>query len=146
QAGAGTDRGSIDSASAPNVTAAVESVLVLYRGDWGRPGPAAMPHSDWLELCGPRGVWRFPGATDAYCAAPFPEELPRRCITLFSFPGDVVADPFCGRGTTAWIAARLGRTAWASDRDPEAVSRTRERVAHERRQEITAEHGQLDAS
>jgi hypothetical protein len=32
QAGAGTDRGSLDSASAPNVTAPVESVLVFYRG------------------------------------------------------------------------------------------------------------------
>ncbi len=65
-------------------------------------------------------------------AAPFPEELPRRCITLFSFPGDVVADPFCGRGTTLWIAARLGRTAWAADRDANSVSRTRSRVAQER--------------
>jgi hypothetical protein len=32
QAGAGTDRGSLDSASAPNVTAAVESVLVSFAG------------------------------------------------------------------------------------------------------------------
>jgi hypothetical protein len=59
QAGAGTDRGSLDSAAAPNATAAAESVLVLYRGEWRRPGPAAMPHEDWLELCGPRGVWRI---------------------------------------------------------------------------------------
>src|SRR5262245_27505432 len=132
QAGAGTDRGSLDSASAPNVTAAAESVLVSYRGEWRCPGPAAMPHEDWLELCGPRGVWRFPRTTDPHCPAPFPEELPRRCITLFSFPGDVVADPFCGRGTTLWMAARLGRTAWAADRDPDAVARTRARVSEER--------------
>ena len=38
QAGAGTDRGSLDSASAPNVTAPVESVLVFYRGSWRRDG------------------------------------------------------------------------------------------------------------
>src|SRR5579859_5981135 len=132
QAGAGTDRGSLDSAGAPNVTAPVESVLVLYRGNWRRSGAAAMLHQAWLELCGPRGLWHFPGATDAFCPAPFPEDLPERCITLFSFPEDVIGDPFCGRGTTQWIAARLGRIAWAADRDPAAVERTRARVANER--------------
>jgi DNA modification methylase len=90
-----------------------------------------MPHHDWLELCGPRGGWRFRGTADRHCPAPFPEELPRRCITLFGFPSDVVADPFCARGTTLWMAARLGRTAWAADRDADAV-RTCVRVAEER--------------
>jgi len=96
QAGIGTHRGSIDSAAAPNVTAPVESVLVFYRGSWYRSGPAAMPHDAWLELCGPRGLWRFHGTSDPLVPAPFPEELPLRCITLFSLPGDVVADPFVG--------------------------------------------------
>jgi site-specific DNA-methyltransferase (adenine-specific) len=121
QAGAGTDRGSLDSAAAPNLTAPVELVLVFYRGTWYRSGPAAIPHQVWLELCGPRGLWRFPGTTD----------LPERCITLFSFPGDVVADPFVGRGTTAAVAARLGRVAWAGDRDPSCVAAAREWVGRE---------------
>ena len=132
QAGAGTDRGSIDSAGAPNVTAPVESVLVFYRGQWKRSGPASMPHEAWLELCGPRGLWRFPGTSDPLCPAPFPEQLPERCITLFSFPGDVVADPFVGRGTTAALAARLGRVAWASDRDPACVAAAQAWAARER--------------
>ncbi len=131
QAGAGTDRGSVDSAAAPNVTAPVESVLVFFRGSWYRSGPAAMPHQAWLELCGPRGLWRFPGTTDQISPAPFPEELPLRCITLFSFPGDVVADPFVGRGTTAGVAARLGRVAWAADRDPSCVAAAQAWVARE---------------
>jgi site-specific DNA-methyltransferase (adenine-specific) len=33
--------------------------------------------------------------------APFPEELPRRLIKLYSFTDDVVLDPFMGSGTTA---------------------------------------------
>jgi site-specific DNA-methyltransferase (adenine-specific) len=134
QAGAGTDRGSIDSAAAPNVTAPAESVLVFYRGSWYRSGPARIPHRTWLDLCGPRGVWRFPGTSDPTSHAPFPEELPLRCITLFSFPGDVVADPFIGRGTTGAVAARLGRVAWAADRDPGRVTVAREWVRRERRQ------------
>ena len=32
--------------------------------------------------------------------APFPEELPTRCIKLYSFVNDIVLDPFGGRGTT----------------------------------------------
>ena len=32
--------------------------------------------------------------------APFPRDLPKRCIKLFSFVGDVVLDPFAGSGTT----------------------------------------------
>ena len=132
QAGAGTDRGSIDSAAAPNVTAPVESVLVFYRGAWQRSGPRAIPHQAWLDVCGPRGLWRFPGITDPASPAPFPEELPERCITVFSFPGDVVADPFVGRGTTAAVAARLGRVAWASDRDHQCVAAARAWVFRER--------------
>jgi site-specific DNA-methyltransferase (adenine-specific) len=132
QAGAGTDRGSIDSAGAPNVTAPVESVLAFYRGQWKRSGPAFMPHEAWLELCGPRGLWRFPGTSDPLCPAPFPEQLPERCITLFSFPGNVVADPFVGRGTTAALTARLGRVVWASDRDPACVLAARAWAARER--------------
>lgn len=36
--------------------------------------------------------------------APFPEELPRCLIHLFSFPEDLVLDPFIGSGTTALAA------------------------------------------
>jgi DNA modification methylase len=91
-----------------------------------------MPHDRWQAWCGPRGVWRFPGVDDPIHPTPFPEELPERCVTLFSFPEDVVADPFVGRGTTAAIAARLGRVAWAADRDPACVQRARAWVARER--------------
>ncbi len=32
--------------------------------------------------------------------APFPIELPRRCIKLFSFIGNTILDPFLGSGST----------------------------------------------
>jgi len=41
--------------------------------------------------------------------APYPEELPHRCIKLWSFTGDVVLDPFLGSGTTALAAKNSGR-------------------------------------
>lgn len=41
--------------------------------------------------------------------APFPEELPRRLIKLYSFVGDTVLDPFMGTGTTLQAAFNLQR-------------------------------------
>ena len=36
--------------------------------------------------------------------APFPDEIPHRCIKLYSFIGDTVLDPFGGSGTTTKMA------------------------------------------
>jgi len=41
--------------------------------------------------------------------AMFPEELPYRCIKMFSYIGDVVLDPFNGAGTTTLVARKLNR-------------------------------------
>ena len=41
--------------------------------------------------------------------AAFPEELPYRLITLFSYIGETVLDPFVGSGTTMNVAKKLGR-------------------------------------
>lgn len=40
---------------------------------------------------------------------PFPEELAKRCITLWSYKSDTVLDPFLGSGTTCKVAKDLGR-------------------------------------
>jgi site-specific DNA-methyltransferase (adenine-specific) len=111
QLGKSTARGSQDSSSAPHVIAGAEMVALFSKGTWKRepPGPSDLAHDEWLEWT--NGLWRFPGETQAWEGhpAPFPYELPRRLIKLLSFPGDVVLDPFCGSGTTALAAHRLGR-------------------------------------
>ncbi|BBG23154.1 Modification methylase MjaI [Sulfuracidifex tepidarius] len=43
--------------------------------------------------------------------APFPEDLARRIITLYSYVGDVVLGPFTGTGTTLKVAREMGRNA-----------------------------------
>jgi DNA modification methylase len=42
---------------------------------------------------------------------PFAEELVRRCLKLWSYPGDTVLDPFAGAGTVNYVALKNGRNA-----------------------------------
>lgn len=52
----------------------------------------------------------------------FKPQLPRFFIERLTQPGDVVYDPFMGRGTTPLEAALLGRVPWGNDINP--LSRT----------------------
>lgn len=53
--------------------------------------------------------------------APFPVEIPRRLIKMFSFVGDTVLDPFAGTGTTAVAAIETGRSSVSVELDPDYV-------------------------
>jgi site-specific DNA-methyltransferase (adenine-specific) len=55
------------------------------------------------------GHWNFSGEKQNNHIAPFPEELPKRLIKMFSFVGDTVLDPFLGSGTTSVAALKLAR-------------------------------------
>jgi hypothetical protein len=70
---------------------------------------AAMSSDEWK--CWFSGHWDLAGARKKGHEAPFPDEIPRRLIRMFSFPGDLVLDPFLGTGTTARVALELGRNA-----------------------------------
>jgi len=50
--------------------------------------------------------------------APFPPEIPRRLIRMFSFVGDTVLDPFAGTGTTALAAMEVGRHSISVEIEP----------------------------
>lgn len=54
-------------------------------------------------------VWHFSPAKGKKHSAPFPLELPMRCIPLTTNPGDLVLDPFVGSGTTLEAAYKLDR-------------------------------------
>jgi DNA modification methylase len=57
-----------------------------------------------------------------------PEALLERVVLASSNEGDLVADFFCGSGTTPAVAARLGRRWLACDSSPEAVRITTRRL------------------
>ncbi|MEW6386491.1 MAG: DNA methyltransferase [Thermodesulfobacteriota bacterium] len=71
---------------------------------------AKLSKEEWKEYFS--GHWHFGGARQIAHEAMFPEELPRRLIKMFTFPGDTVLDPFLGSGTTVKVALELGRNAW----------------------------------
>ncbi|MPZ68586.1 MAG: DUF3102 domain-containing protein [Actinobacteria bacterium] len=122
-------RGSVDSPASPHVIAPVEVILVMHKGEWNlrRNGPHDLEHGDWLDWT--NGLWTFGGAYRSDHPAPFPEELPRRCIALFSFRGDTVIDPFLGSGTTAVVAGRMGRRTLGFDHSPRYIALARARLA-----------------
>lgn len=95
--------GSWLSASAPYVIAPVEVILILYKDRWKKVSGSRksdVTKQEFIEWT--NGVWNFTGESKKRVGhpAPFPVELPRRCMKLFSFVGDTVLDPFLGSGST----------------------------------------------
>lgn len=103
--------GSWLSASAPYVIAPVELIVILYKKTWKKTSGSResdINKEEFMEWT--NGLWTFSGESKKKIGhpAPFPVELPRRCIKLFSFLGDIILDPFMGSGSTL-IAAYLNK-------------------------------------
>jgi DNA modification methylase len=92
-----------------------------------------------------RTVWKFntaPGK-DAH-GAPFPVDLPARCITLATDHGDVVYDPFLGSGTTAVAASKLGRPWIGSEIADKYIDIINERLKNETSTDLSTSESSLD--
>ncbi|MFW6172277.1 MAG: DNA-methyltransferase [Elusimicrobiota bacterium] len=59
---------------------------------------------------------------------PFPQELAKRVIKLFSYRGDVVLDPFSGSGTTSYVANKYGRKYLGIDNNAQYCNFAKERI------------------
>jgi DNA modification methylase len=60
--------------------------------------------------------------------AAFPDELPRRLITLFSYKGETILDMFAGSGTTMKVARQLKRNSVAIEINPQLEAVIREKA------------------
>ena len=119
------------SASAPYVIAPVELIVVLYKKNWKKTGGSKISdvtRDEFMQWT--NGTWVFNGESKKRIGhpAPFPMELPRRCIKLFSYVGDVVLDPFCGSGTTVLVAAENNRKGIGMDVDKKYCELARKRI------------------
>ena len=72
--------------------------------------------------------WDFSGENTQYLLhrlhsypARFIPQIPKRAITRWSKPGDLVLDPFCGSGTTLLECSLAGRNSIGIDNNPVAT-------------------------
>lgn len=137
-AGSSCAWGSFQSASNPCLRDIHEYLLVFSKGDY----KLARSKSERAEgridtivkdefIQHTKSIWSFPteSARRVNHPAPFPVELPRRCIEMFTFAGDVVLDPFLGSGTTAVAAKMCGRRYVGLDLSEEYCAIAEERLA-----------------
>jgi site-specific DNA-methyltransferase (adenine-specific) len=132
-AGGSTAWGSWRSATNPTLRDVHEYILVFSKDNFGRPNPNGKRFSIERDafLENTKSVWSFPtvSARKIGHPAPFPLELPRRLIELYTFKGEVVLDPFMGSGTTALAARQAGRVYVGYEREKQYIKLAAKRIA-----------------
>jgi len=109
-----------------------EYILIFSKESFSRVNhnneKATMNRNEFLELT--KSIWTF-GAESARKIghpAPYPIELPLRCIKLYTFENDIVLDPFIGSGTTAIAALKENRRFVGYDTEKKYVDKANERI------------------
>ena len=120
------------SASNPTLRGVYEHILVFSKVRYDRKGTnSTMTNLEFCEYT--KDLWYFESENAARIGhpAPFPAELPRRLIQLYSFKDDLILDPFMGSGTTAVAAKELGRQYIGYDTSEKYVNLANERLRQE---------------
>lgn len=127
--------GSWKSATNPTLRDVHEYILVFSKGAFKRQNPHkkqnTITREEFLEFT--KSIWTFPAepASKIGHPAPFPVELPRRLIQLYTFMDDVVLDPFMGSGQTALAAIKAGRHYIGYELNPDYVDLANSRLLKE---------------
>jgi DNA modification methylase len=131
-AGSSTAWGSWQSATNPTLRDVHEYILVFSKASFGRnkQGEHAdtISRNEFLEAT--KSVWTVAteSARKIGHPAPFPLELPRRLIQLYTFEGEVVLDPFMGSGQTALAALTCRRRYVGYETNQEYVKLAQSRI------------------
>ena len=85
-------------------------------------------HADY-PLAAVTNLWLgFGGAKDPKYVVETNESVVERCILMATDPGDLVLDPTCGSGTTAYVAEQWGRRWITTDTSRVALALARARI------------------
>ena len=128
--------GSWKSAGNPTLRDVHEYILVFCKETFKRQNPAkrenTISRDEFLEYN--KSVWNFAAepARKIGHPAPFPVELPRRLIQLYSFENEIVLDPFMGSGQTAIAALRSNRHYIGFEINEKYVTLANQRIMKER--------------
>jgi site-specific DNA-cytosine methylase len=107
----------------------------LLRMPWRSPvpePPPPLPVSVWPTAQQPAArqrAGRYLQSSTAHPAKMLPQ-IARTAIQRYSQPGELVADPMCGIGTTLVEAVHLGRDAVGVEREPRWAELARANLAH----------------
>ncbi len=135
--------GSFAKATNPVLRDITERVIIASKGRFDRavslkdraarglPHVSSLTNDEFVDVT--RDVWEIDteSATKVGHPAPFPVELPRRLIELYTYEGDIVLDPMSGSGTTMVAAEQTGRVGLGFDTDHDYVELANERIANE---------------
>ena len=129
--------GSWKSAGNPTLRDVHEYILIFSKETFKRQNPAKRENTigrdEFLEYN--KSVWNFAAepARKIGHPAPFPVELPRRLIQLYTFENETVLDPFMGSGQTAIAAQKSGRHYVGYEIDENYIALANQRIMKERK-------------
>ncbi len=73
-------------------------------------------------------IWNFHGESDPIYVVQTNRGIVQRCVLMATDPGDLVFDPTCGSGTTAYVAEQWGRRWITIDTSRVALALARARI------------------
>lgn len=136
--------GSFRSPQNPVLRDVTERVIVASKGRFDRAIKRTirerdgLPHEATIEtesfLDATIDVWEMPSASATRVGhpAPFPVDMPRRLIELYTYKDDLILDPFIGSGTTAVAAVETGRHYVGFDTELRYIDLARQRILEAR--------------
>ena len=126
--------GSYMSASSPYINSPYEGILIDYKEQWSKSekGESDIPKDMFISLT--RGRWDIKTETKGLTKCNFSVDFAYRCLSLLSYVGDTVLDPFMGSATTAIACIRTKRHFIGFELNKEYYDKAVKRIAAEQSQ------------